>query len=82
MVRGEQTSDRRDETLCQVPVGHMSLNVDQMPRLLVTLQREGDENGRKRHSRGSGMVLLCYWQRKPGSLAVCYGFVWSTGLER
>lgn len=39
MSRREQTSDRRREKPCQVPVVHVSLNVDQMPRLLVTLQR-------------------------------------------
>lgn len=39
MSRRKQTSDRRDERPCQESVDHMSLNVDQMPKLLVTLQR-------------------------------------------
>lgn len=44
------------ETPCQVPV---SLNVDQMPRLLVTLQREGGENRREETLGGAAGWCFC-----------------------
>lgn len=73
MSRREQTSDRRDERPCQVPVDHMSLNVDQMPKLLVTLQREGGHKVKavKREwgeIRGGRMVMLLFCWQKPGEL--------------